>query len=29
MTPENHSGLEADALILAIAEGGRWNLHEE
>ena len=29
MTPENHSGLEADALILAIAEGGRWNLHEQ
>ncbi|MEV1129175.1 ABC transporter substrate-binding protein [Agromyces sp. NPDC049794] len=29
MTPENHSGLTADALILAIAEGGRWNLHEE
>jgi branched-chain amino acid transport system substrate-binding protein len=29
MTPENHSGLEADALILAIAEGGRWTLHEE
>ncbi|WP_173923233.1 ABC transporter substrate-binding protein [Agromyces sp. Marseille-P2726] len=29
MTPENHSGLTADALIMAIAEGGRWNLLEE
>jgi branched-chain amino acid transport system substrate-binding protein len=29
MTPENHSGLTADALIMAIAEGGRWNLYEE
>ncbi|HET6673596.1 MAG TPA: ABC transporter substrate-binding protein [Agromyces sp.] len=29
MTPENHSGLTADALIMAIAEGGRWNLYEQ
>ncbi len=29
MTPEDHSGLTAEALIMAIAEGGRWNLHEE
>lgn len=26
MTPENHSGLTADALILAEAHDGRWNL---
>lgn len=26
MTPENHSGLTADALILAEARDGRWNL---
>lgn len=26
MTPENHSGLEASALILAQAQGGRWTL---
>ena len=26
MTPENHSGLEASALILAEAQDGRWNL---
>ncbi|WP_165877471.1 ABC transporter substrate-binding protein [Agromyces fucosus] len=29
MTPENHSGLTADALIMALAEGGRWTLYEE
>lgn len=29
MTPENHSGLTADALILAEARDGRWNLAED
>jgi branched-chain amino acid transport system substrate-binding protein len=29
MTPEDHSGLTADALILAVAEDGRWNLYAE
>jgi branched-chain amino acid transport system substrate-binding protein len=29
MTPEDHSGLDASALILAKAEDGRWNLHKE
>ena len=29
MTPDNHSGLTADALIVAVANDGRWNLYAE
>ena len=29
MTPDNHSGLDASALILAEAKDGRWNLYKE
>lgn len=29
MTPDNHSGLDASALILAQAQNGRWNLYKD
>ena len=29
MTPQDHSGLDASALILAEAKDGRWNLYKD